>query len=455
MKNIKQYLLNNYDKVKINSKEVIRGDVFIALPGNYFHGNDFIKEAISKGAQYIITDKSINHQYSSNFIILVNNTLEYLYKIAVLKRKNYKGEVIGITGSIGKTSLKENLKYFLLAKFKISASIKSYNNYLGVVISLLNLNNSSNFAIFEMGTNNFCEIRKLTSLILPSQVIITNIFPTHLENFINTRNIAIEKSDIFDKQYNPNVKLLILPNTNIDERFLNEKAKNRKNCNIVTFGEGINSDLCITKIESMDLNFSKVYFKFEQVSYNFLFDRNYLHKISNFLICFIFFIKNKIDLNIFLSLTQHVPNIEGRGLQTNINFNNKKITFIDESYNASPETMNNSINFLLNFKSSGISKKFLILGEMKELGTHSLAYHIDLINYLSDKNFYNIIICGELFKLALEKTFNNKIVYMDNISSILEYLDSQIKNNDILLIKGSNSSLTKKLTNEILRIGGK
>ena len=101
--------------------------------------------------------------------------MTFLLSTAKIKRNIFKGKVIGITGSVGKTTLKENLKYFISQTSTVSVSIKSYNNYLGVLISLININLSSSFAIFEIGTNNFEEIKNLTSIIMPSQIIITNI----------------------------------------------------------------------------------------------------------------------------------------------------------------------------------------------------------------------------------------------------------------------------------------
>ena len=117
---------------------------------------------------------------------------------------------------MGKTSIKEFLNFFLSSQGTVSASIKSYNNYLGVLISLINMDRNSVFSIFEVGTNNYNEIKKLSSLILPHQVIISNICPTHLHNFESTRKIAIEKSDLFNPKYNPNINLAILPNLNKD-----------------------------------------------------------------------------------------------------------------------------------------------------------------------------------------------------------------------------------------------
>ena len=134
-----------------------------------------------------------------------------------------------------------------------------------------------------------------------------------------------------------------------------------------------------------------------------------------------------------------------------ISINNKKINIIDESYNASPITMKNSIDYLINYKCKENQKKFLILGDMYELGNNELIFHIDILKYIKKKNLDNVIICGELMKIALEKTNNSKIVFMPNIKLILEYLKKFLKNNDIILIKGSNSSLTNKLTKKLLK----
>ena len=138
----------------------------------------------------------------------------------------------------------------------ISASIKSYNNYLGVLVSLINMDNDSLFSIFEVGTNDFNEIKQLSSLILPQQVIISNIYPTHLQSFGNTRNIAIEKSDLINPKHNPKIELVILPNSNKDEIYLKELAKKYSIRSIITFGNLNQTDYSIEKIEKIHNFFS-------------------------------------------------------------------------------------------------------------------------------------------------------------------------------------------------------
>ena len=451
MKKLTQYLINNFDKIKIHSNQINKGDVFLALAGKKNHGNDFIEDAIKKGARYIITDKKIDINSHNENIVVVQNSLHFLKKISVEKRKLYNGKVIGITGSIGKTSIKENLKFFLNSYFIISASIKSYNNYLGVIISLINLNLKSDFAIFEIGTNDFYEIRKLTSLVKPSQVIISNIFQTHLENLINTRNIAIEKSDIFNPKYNSLAELLIIPNENIDEKFIIKQAKKYNINNIISIGRSLNSDIKILSLKNKkDLSINVKVRNNDEII-NFYINKSQIHRINNILCCFAIFIYNKINLNYFISLTNNIPEIEGRGKINQINFDKKKINFIDESYNASPQSMKICIDYFKKIKTEKEQKKLLILGDMKELGENSLNYHIELLEYIIMKKLSNVIICGELLKIALDKICNKNILNMDDINSIIEYAKKNLKNNDIVLIKGSNSSLTRNLALKLLK----
>jgi len=451
MKKITEYLISNFDKIKIHSNHIKKGDVFLALAGKNNHGNAFIDDAMKKGARYIITDQIPNIKYLNKKIIVVKNSLQFLKKISVKKRKLYNGKVIGITGSIGKTSIKENLKFFLNSYFLISASIKSYNNYLGVIISLINLNLKSDFAIFEIGTNNFNEIKRLTSLVKPSQIIISNIFQTHLENLKNTRNVAIEKSDIFNPKYNSHAELLIITNDNIDEKFIINKAKKYNINNIIVIGKSLNSDIKILSLKNKKDLTINVKIKNKNEIINFYIDKNQIHRINNVLCCLAIFIYNKININYFTSMTNKIPEIEGRGKINQINLGKKKINFIDESYNASPQSMKICVDYFKKIKTKKEQKKLLILGDMKELGENSLNYHIELLEYIVKKKLSNVIICGELLKIALDKISNKNILNMDDINSIIEFAKKNLKNNDIILIKGSNSSLTRNLALKLLK----
>ena len=290
---INNYLISTFDKIKINSNYVTNGDVFIALKGSNTHGNNYVSDALKNGAKYIITDKTLNNHINKEIILKVNNTFNFLKSVATKKRNQFKGNVIAITGSVGKTSIKEFLKFFLSSEGIISASIKSYNNYLGVLISLINMNKDSLFSIFEVGTNNFNEIKKLSSLIRPKQVIISNIYPTHLKSFGNTRNIAIEKSDLINPKYNPNVELVILPTTNKDEIYIKQQAIKFFIKSIITFGEENKNDYSIEKINKINNFLSDITFKTKSRNVSFKTSTSFKHHIINILITFIIYDYNK------------------------------------------------------------------------------------------------------------------------------------------------------------------
>ena len=308
---IKKYIVNSSNKIKINSKDIKKNDIFLALEGTNYHGNKYIYDAINAGAKYCITDSVFKSVKNSNKILLVENIEKFLIDLCEIKRSSYNGKVVGITGSAGKTSLKEYLKLFLGKKFKVSASIKSYNNNLGVMISILNMNLKSEYAIFEIGTNNFFEIRKLTELVKPSQIFITNILSTHLENFKNKRNIAIEKSDIFKKKYNPLAEILIFQKKSKEEQLIYNIAIKENLRKLIKIGT--RKDGCyIAKVKKMQSKY-EITLKIFNKNYKIFLSEYEEKTISNLLFVLTFFIFNKINTNIIINKNYRIPKVDGRG----------------------------------------------------------------------------------------------------------------------------------------------
>ena len=445
-----KYLISNKNKIKINTNDIKKGDVFLSLKGSKSHGNKYLDSTIVNKAKFIITDNKNNLPKNQSNIVIVKNTNEFLLKIANKKRSLFKGKIIGITGSVGKTTVKENLKFFLSKISSVSASIKSYNNFLGVLISLINMNLKSKFAIFEIGTNNFNEIKKLTSIVKPQQIIITNINPTHLQNFVTTNNIAKEKSDIFNTKFNPNGELLIIPDSNKDELSIYKKAVKMQIPNIVRIGSNSYSEFKIIKIAAIK-NYFKVKTNFQKTTMEFKFKSNQYYEIYNIMLCFLILKFNKLKISSFNKLLNNVPKVEGRGIEKKIKIGNKTVRFFDESYNASPKSMDVCIKYFNYLKINSSQKKFLILGDMNELGKESKKYHINIIKKINDNNFDHTILCGEIFKKALKdvQSIKKTVIHILNEKKIINFLKKNIHNNDVLLIKGSNSTKVNNLAKMI------
>ena len=443
-----EYVINKNNKIKISSHDIKKGDIFIALKGKNFHGNKFLSASLNNGAKFCLTDKK-NYKKNEK-IIYVKNLFEYLTNLAIKKRKLYAGEVIGITGSAGKTTLKETLAFFLKKNYTISYSKKSYNNKLGVLISILNLNLNSSFSIFELGTNNFGEIKDLTKLIKPKQIFITNIQPTHLENFKNLNNIAREKSNIFLSKYNSKRKKLYLNiNTKSEELILN-KAKKENNLQIIRI-DNFSNKYFIKKIISKN-NLYKVFFSINKKNIVLTTRLVELFRLNNLLFCYAFFIENSISIETINLNQKYLKPVTGRGLTHNIMINSKKIKIIDESYNANPDTMKQSINYFNNTNYDN-RKKILILGNMNELGQNTNKMHLQLLHQVDKFDFKFIILCGEFFQRSIKKLGNpnNEFIYLDNKRKIMNYLSKNVHNNDIILIKCSNSTEINKFTSDLIK----
>ena len=443
-----KYILKKNNKVKISSKEISKGDIFLALKGKNFHGNQFINSSLRRGAKYCLTD---NKNFAKNSkIIYVNNVINYLNNLALKKRDLYKGKVIGITGSAGKTTLKETLAFFLKRNEIISFSKKSYNNKLGVLISLLNINLNSTYSIFEIGTNNFGEIKNLTKIVKPTEIFITNIQSTHLQSFRSKKNIAKEKADIFNSKYNNQKRRLFL-NINSDfENMLVQKAKKENNLNLVLINE-LNTKYFIKKI--IDKNkFHRVYFSINKKKLVLDIKNPIRFRLINLLFCFAFFDQNSLKTNIITKWQKYLKPVDGRGLIHNILINKKKIKVIDESYNSNPDTMKQSIDYFTNIKKKD-SQKILILGNMNELGKNTYKLHFKLLTELDKSDFKFVILCGEFFRRSIIKLNNpkNEFIYIEDRNEIMKFLNKKIHNNDIILIKCSNSTVVNKFAKNLLK----
>ena len=440
---VQKYLINSFDKIKINTKDIKKNDVFIALKGSKKHGNEFIKEALNAGARYIITDKKFSSTFYNEQILLIENTFIFLEELSIKKRSLYNGEVIGITGSAGKTSLKEALKFFLEKKFVVSASIRSYNNKLGVLISILNMNIKSQFAIFEIGTNNFFEIRNLTKLVKPSQIFISNILSTHLEKLKNKKNIAIEKSDIFNKKYNPLAKTLYFQKNTKEELIIENLAKQQKLKKIISIGKN-NTDCYIKNIKFNQSQYQLI-IKILKKNIKINIDDYEEHKVTNLIFILTFFIINTITKEIIIKNLHNTPLIEGRGSIHNILLNGLNIKLIDQSYNANPETMLQSIRNFSSLNKVGF-KKILILGNMNELGLKSVNFHFRVIKEIEKRLFDRIILSGNFFKkaLSMSKELKNKYAYRSSSQSIMSYLNKNVHKNAIMMAKCSNETEVNK-----------
>tara|TARA_B100000963_G_scaffold232516_1_gene203075 strand:- start:16836 stop:19595 length:2760 start_codon:yes stop_codon:yes gene_type:complete len=420
----------NIKGLSIDSRTIKKENIFLTIKGKKNDGDMFIFDALKKGAGCVV---SPSYNKTHNKIFKINNSINFLNEFAKLKREYSLAKIIAITGSTGKTSLKNLIKDLLKSFGKTYFSPKSFNNHLGVPISLSNLSYEDKFGIFEVGMSKAGEIRDLSRLIKPNIGVITNIGEAHLENFKNVLGIAKAKSEIMEN-LTPGGTIVL----NKDDRFfkfLLNKAK-KYNLKVLTFGINKKSDVYLEKI-SKKKNISIVYIKINNFKLNFkVKDLN----IYNVLASLAVLLALKIDPFKIISQFVHFEPPEGRGKKYSVSRYKKKFKLIDESYNASPLSVKNAIKKLSLIKKEKF-KKFLILGDMLELGSKSNKYHKDLSKVINNSDIDKVFIKGK------ETILTYKHIKKDKRGNILQYnddidfsLSKVISHNDYLMIKGSNAT---------------
>jgi UDP-N-acetylmuramoyl-tripeptide--D-alanyl-D-alanine ligase len=191
--------------IKIDSRNIKKGDIFFTLKGENFDGNNFVKSVLDSGADLVILDdkkqyKKLEKKYSEK-IILVKNSLKTLQDLAKKYRSELKIPFLGITGSNGKTTTKELVKKVLSQKFNVLATTGNLNNHIGVPLTILSIKPRHNFAVIEMGANHIGEIKVLAEISKPTFGIITNIGKAHIGEFKNLNNIIKTKKELYDEVF--------------------------------------------------------------------------------------------------------------------------------------------------------------------------------------------------------------------------------------------------------------
>jgi MurE/MurF fusion protein len=434
--------VGNFEGLAIDSRMVKKDNLFLTVKGKNNDGSTFVPSAIKKGAKYVITSKVLKKYKKKT--IKVKNEILFLNRFAKLKRNKSLAKIIAITGSAGKTSLKNLIKQLLQNFGSTYSSPRSFNNHLGVPLSLSNLSIKDKYGVFEVGMSKIGEIKNLSKLIAPDIGIITNIGEAHIENFKNINGIAEAKGEIIDSIKESGTIVL-----NRDDKFfsfLNKKAKLRK-LKVVTFGKNPKSDIILLRIKK-NKNLNKIFLKVK--------NKKIILEIKNIniynVLASLAVIKElNLSLNNLKKIFRNFEPSEGRGKIHIISRYSKKFTLIDESYNANPLSVKNAINNFNEIKKEKF-KKYLILGDMLELGQKSEKYHKDLSKVINNSNIDKVFIKGKktlfTYKNLHKSKQGNIIQHKDDIDMILSNV---INNNDYLMIKGSNATGLNDLSKKMIR----
>ena len=409
------------NSVATDTRKIEKDSLFVALKGENFDANTFTKEALEKGAKYVIIDNA--NYYLDHRTILVEDTLETLQQLAKYHRTFLGLPIIALTGSNGKTTTKELIHAVLSQQYKTLATIGNLNNHIGVPLTLLRFTKETEIGIVEMGANHQKEIDFLCSIAQPDFGYITNFGKAHLEGFGGVKGVIKGKSELYDFLSQTNKTVFV----NLDDTLQNEKTTST---NRYTFSTSTNSSN--VKIDHIEANpMVAIELNGITIQSHLIGEYNATNIIAAVTIGKYFKVDDKA---IKTAIENYIPeNNRSQLIQKNGN------EIILDAYNANPSSMSAAI---ANFIQLHHSHKIAILGDMFELGTESLVEHKKIIDLVANESSITTYFIGKDF-------FANQVAvphikFFENFDSFTSSLSSNPPTNSLLLIKGSRGMALEK-----------
>jgi len=404
--------------INTDTRTIQENNLFFSLSGENFNGNKFAKQALEKGANYAIID---DKDYTQENTILVEDTLETLQQLAKHHRTQLNTPIIALTGSNGKTTTKELINCVLSKKYKTTATKGNLNNHIGVPLTLLSMDSSTEIGIVEMGANNFKEIELLAEITTPDYGYITNFGKAHLEGFGNLEGVIKAKSELYS-HLRDHKKTAFINEDN------SKQIEQSKNINKITFSENSNTN---TNVSFLHANpNATISYKGQDINSNLIGNYNFTNIAAAISIGEHFKVNTSDIIN---AIETYTPNNNRSQI---ILKNNNKI--ILDAYNANPTSMKAALE---SFNDIETENKAIFIGDMFELGETTKKEHQDIVDYIETLNIDHRYIIGEHFR---KTKHNNKTSSFSDFNSLSKNYNNQL-NDYTILIKGSRGMALERI----------
>jgi len=410
------------NSVSTDTRKVNTNDLFFALKGDNFNGNKFAKDAIEKGARYAVIDEEAYNK--NDTFILVENVLETLQKLATYHRNYLDLKIIALTGSNGKTTTKELINTVLSTKYKTVATVGNLNNHIGVPLTLLSMDSSTEIGIVEMGANHLKEIEFLCKIAQPDFGYITNFGKAHLEGFGSAEGVIEGKSELYN-YLKTNDKLIFINNE--DDK---QVSILKDYSNTFSFGNSTKADVEIYFEGANPFVISK--FKNEVIESQLIGSYNFTN------ISAAIAIGNYFDIEVSLTkgaIEKYVPTNN----RSQIIYKGDSKIILD-AYNANPSSMKVALE---SFEKQPDNYKIAILGDMFELGKDAAKEHQYIADLASTMPFNHVILIGENFNKT--KIVSAKVSVFKSFQEFKDNFDVSQFEKTTLLIKGSRGMALERI----------
>lgn len=435
----------SFHKFNIDSRLTEPGELFFALVAER-NGHDYVSQAADNGAAGAVISQKIIPPFNDFALIKVSDTLHALQKLAQSTLAEHPVKVVGITGSIGKTTTKEFTAALLERRYNVLKSEGNFNNYLGLPLSILKVRETHEVAVLEMGMSHIGEIRDLTQIAPPDLAVITNIQPVHLEFLKNMGTIASAKKEILEGMKRNGTAIL-----NGDDPWVRKISKDWPGEKIF-FGTSKRWDISAHKVHNMGLAGMRFELNYGGRSGNVSLPTFYDSTLSNFLAAVAVAHRFSLPVEDILETASQLKPYAKRGT---VFLLQKDQTLIDDSYNSNPKALEAALRSVAGLSAK---RKIAVLGDMLELGKDSVKYHLAAGKQVARYGFDMLVAVGHMSQHMADGAKDagmppDRIHVFQDSKDAAEKLRSHLKRGDLILVKGSRGIRMEQIVEQLREEG--
>lgn len=432
----------SFSGVSTDSRAVKKGEVFFAIIGEKFDGHEYVANSLKNGACAVVVnggwyEKNINHDGPLP-VITVNDTLFAFQELARYYRKKHNVPVIAVTGSAGKTSTKEFVTSVLSTTLKTLGNKKSFNNHIGVPLTLFGLEKDHQVLVAELGTNHFGELDRLSYLVEPTTCVFTNIGYAHLEFFKSLKGVTKAKMEMLNHRQNGGTIII-----NGDDPMLS--SQDFRSSKIVTFGLSKANDIVAENLRCDKNGFYTFTVKDTSIKLSIPGQHNVLNALASVAVG----LEYEVTMDNVKKGIERVEPVEKRMKI----FKDSFVTVIDDSYNGNPSSCQAALVTASDINVNQSGRKIAVLGDMLELGEFSKPEHRHLADMVKESGVDTLFLFGKETKHTLMRAIEIgyfKLFYYEKMEDLVESLQNYVKPEDLVLVKGSRSMQMERAVKGLL-----
>jgi UDP-N-acetylmuramoyl-tripeptide--D-alanyl-D-alanine ligase len=423
--------------ISIDSRSIGAGEAFFAIKGDRVDGHDYANIAVANGAALLVVSEGKLPALGrlTAPMIVVDDVLAALGRLAVAARERSRARIVAVTGSVGKTTTKEMLRQVLAPSGKVHAAVASFNNHWGVPLTLARMPADADYGVFEIGMNHAGEITPLVKMVKPDVAIITTIAAAHLGHFNSLDEIAAAKAEIFDGVVEGGVAVLNRDIKQFD--YLAQCAQEAGIVRICSFGQHAKADFRLADFEG-DGEGSTIWAVLDGETREIHIGAPGRHIAENAMAALGACDLLGADIDLAITALSELKAVKGRGERHRLGIGEGHLVLIDESYNANPASMRAAIALLASTNSDVTGRRIAVLGDMLEMGEFSAGLHEELVGPLLAAGIEHVWLAGKemaVLRDALPESV--QVEYREQTADLVDHVVRSVRPGDVVMVKSS------------------